>query len=218
MSRRKKLIFSFIILFVGLIILCSEYFNSKKITVYDYMNELYYQVDTSVKTEVSEEKIETEEIVEENNEEIEANTSYKFNNIDNNSLYIGYLSIPEINFKKGFTEKSSKYNTVSKNIQILSSSDYPDKENGNVIFAAHSGNSSVSYFNKLYLLNNGSIVYVEYNNVVYTYKIVNIYTVSKTGQVEIKRNKNASSITLITCTKNDNTTQTVYVGELVSKE
>lgn len=211
MSKDKKIIISIIIVIIGLIILCSEYFNSKKIAVYDYMNELYY----------TKENIETEEIIEENNKEEDSeenNTSYKFDIKEDESIYIGYLSIPDINLKKGFTKKESKYNTISKNIQILSASDYPDKENGNVIFAAHSGNSSVSYFNKLYLLNIDALVYVTYNNVTYTYKITDIYTVKKSGEIEIKSNKNKSNITLITCTKNDNTTQTVYLGELISKE
>lgn len=211
MSKDKKIIISIIIVIIGLIILCSEYFNSKKIAVYDYMNELYY----------TKENIETEEIIEENNKEEDSeenNTSYKFNIKEDESIYIGYLSIPDIDLKKGFTKKESKYNTISKNIQILSASDYPDKENGNVIFAAHSGNSSVSYFNKLYLLNIDALVYVTYNNVTYTYKITDIYTVKKSGEIEIKSNKNKSNITLITCTKNDNTTQTVYLGELISKE
>lgn len=211
MSKDKKIIISIIIVIIGLIILCSEYFNSKKIAVYDYMNELYY----------TKENIETEEIIEENNKEEDSeenNTSYKFDIKEDESIYIGYLSIPDIDLKKGFTKKESKYNTISKNIQILSASDYPDKENGNVIFAAHSGNSSVSYFNKLYLLNIDALVYVIYNNVTYTYKITDIYTVKKSGEIEIKSNKNKSNITLITCTKNDNTTQTVYLGELINKE
>ncbi len=211
MSKNKKIVISIIIVIIGLIILCSEYFNSKKIAVYDYMNELYY----------TKENIEAEEIIEENNKEEDSeenNTSYKFDIKEDESIYIGYLSIPDINLKKGFTKKESKYNTISKNIQILSASDYPDKENGNVIFAAHSGNSSVSYFNKLYLLNKDALVYVTYNNVTYTYKIMDIYTVKKSGEIEIKSNKNKSNITLITCTKNDNTTQTVYLGELISKE
>ena len=180
------------------------------------MNELYYDETNLVDLD----NLEVEELdnIEENNEREEVNTSYNFSNNQNKNIYIGYLIIPDINLKKGFTTKESKYNTISKNIQILSSSDYPDKENGNVIFAAHSGNSSVSYFNKLYLLNKGAYVYIEYNNVNYTYQITNIYAVEKTGQVEVIRNKNKSSITLITCTKDDNSTQTVYVGELVSKE
>ena len=97
MSKDKKIIISIIIVIIGLIILCSEYFNSKKIAVYDYMNELYY----------TKENIETEEIIEENNKEEDSeenNTSYKFNIKEDDCIYIGYLSIPDINLKKGFTK------------------------------------------------------------------------------------------------------------------
>ncbi len=212
MSKRLKIIISIIIILIGNIILASEYLNSKKIAVYDYMNEIYYNVTDAKPEEVNKD-------IKENNEEKDSEeTSYKFDIKEEESMYIGYLSIPEINLKKGFTKKDSKYNTISKNIQILSASDYPDKENGNVIFAAHSGNSSVSYFNKLYLLNKDSLIYITYNNVNYTYKITDIYTVEKNGTVEVKSNKDKSNITLITCTKNDNTTQTIYIGELINKE
>jgi len=215
MSKNTKIIFSFIILFIGLFIFASEYFNSKKIAVYDYMNELYYNEEVIV--------ADIDEIIEETNEEKENNkeeskdTSYK-EYVENKSIYIGYLSIPDINLKKGFTEKTSIYNTVSKNIEILDSSDYPDKENGNVIFAAHSGNSSVSYFNKLHLVNIGAYVYIDYKDVTYTYEIKDIYEVEKTGKAEIKRRKGVSTITLITCTKNNNSTQTIYIGELINKD
>ena len=219
MSRNQKIIFSFIILFIGVFIFASEYFNSKKIEAYDYINEVYYSEVVSIDSEVEE----VDEIVnvEENNEEEsveDTSNNYEFTNIDSDMVYVGYLSIPNINLKKGFTEKTSKYNTVSRNIQILSASDYPDKDKGNVIIAAHSGNSSVSYFNKLYLLNKGDLAYIDYNNVKYTYKIVEIYTIPKTGKAEIKRNKNVSTLTLITCTKDDKTTQTIYVSELISQE
>lgn len=195
-------------------IFASEYFNSKKIAVYDYMNELYYNQEIEVADieEITRDDIIEEEIIENNEEESRKDTSY----VDNKSIYIGYLSIPDINLKKGFTNKESKQNTVSKNIEILSASDYPDKENGNVILAAHSGNSSVSYFNKLHLIDKGAKVYVEYNNITYTYQIVNIYEVEKTGKAEITRRKGVSGITLITCTKNKDT-QTIYIGELINK-
>jgi len=217
MSKNQKIIFSFIILFVGILIFASEYFKSKKIQVYDYINELYYSEIVSIDEEVEEV---TETIVEEENNEEESveDTRYEFTNTESDMVYVGYLSIPNINLKKGFTEKTSKYNTVSRNVQILNASDYPDKEYGNVILAAHSGNSSVSYFNKLYLLNKGDLAYIDYNNIKYTYKIVEIYTVPKTGKAEVKRNKNASTLTLITCTKDDKTTQTIYILELIGKE
>ena len=77
---------------------------------------------------------------------------------------------------------------------------------------------SSSIESKLYLLNKGDLAYIDYNNVKYTYKIVEIYTIPKTGKAEIKRNKNVSTLTLITCTKDDKTTQTIYVSELISQE
>ncbi len=214
MSRKLKIIISILIVIIGLIVLTNEYFISKKISVYDYMNELYYNIDTADTLEVNTEENDSENKNIENSEK----TSYRFDENKDSSIYIGYLSIPEINLKKGFTKKESKYNTISRNVEILSASDYPDKENGNVIFAAHSGNSSVSYFNKLYLLDKGALIYITYNNIKYTYKITDIYTVKKSGSIEIKSNKNNSNITLITCTRDDNDTQTVYLGELIEKE
>lgn len=215
MSKNLKIIISFIILFVGLFIFSSEYFKSKKMQVYDYMNELYYNQEI---VELDEELETTTEEIEENNEGENNDSDYNFNNQDDSSIYIGYLTVPSINLKRGFTTIDSKYNNVNKNIQILSGSNYPDKENGNVIFASHSGNSSVSYFKNLYKLNIGELAYIEYGNVNYTYQLVNIYKVVKNGKVEIKRNKNKSILTLITCTKNDNSTQTVYIFELINKE
>lgn len=214
MSRNQKIIFSFIILFIGIFIFASEYFKSKKIEVYDYMNELYY----NKVVEIDEEVDEIEDNEENNQDDGVEDTRYKFDNSLSDMVYIGYLRIPNINFKKGFTEKNSKYNNVNRNIQILSSSDYPDKENGNVIIAGHSGNSSVSYFNKLYLLNIGDLAYIDYNNVTYTYKIINIYNIEKTGKAEIKTLKDKSTLTLITCTKDNKTSQTIYTLELISKE
>lgn len=214
MSRKLKIIISILIVIIGLIVLTNEYFISKKISVYDYMNELYYNIDNADTLEVNTEENDSGNKNIENSEK----TSYRFDENKDSSIYIGYLSIPEINLKKGFTKKESKYNTISRNIEILPASDYPDEENGNVIFAAHSGNSSVSYFNKLYLLDKGALVYITYNDNKYTYKITDIYTVKKSGSIEIKSNKNKSNITLITCTRDDNDTQTVYLGELIEKE
>ena len=224
MSRNIKIIFSFIILIIGLLIFCSEYFNSKKIQVYDYINELYYSelvtLDEEVMEQVSNIEINIDEDTSTENieEEIE-DTSNKEQEPTIKIVYAGYLTIPKINLKKGFTEKESKYNTVNRNIQILSSSDYPDKELGNVIIAGHSGNSSVAFFNKLYLLNIGDFAYIEYKGVKYTYKITNIYHVDRNGKIEVRRNKNVSTLTLITCSRTDNKkTQAVYISELINKE
>lgn len=130
--------------------------------------------------------------------------------------YIGMLEIPKISFTRGFYSKESSLNNLKVAIKILESSDYPDVEKGNVILAGHSGNYSNSYFANLYQLNEGDVVYVTYQGKRYTYEIVNIYLVEKVGTVSIYRNKNKSTLTLITCTKDDDDHQTVYIAELVS--
>lgn len=132
--------------------------------------------------------------------------------------YFGYIEIPKINLKQGLVKEDYKYNNVDITIQTITPSNYPDVEGGNLILASHSGTSSISYFKNLYKLNNDDIIYIYYNKVKYTYKIVNIYTEPKSGQVNIYRDKNETTLTLITCTKNDDTTQTVYICKQISKE
>ena len=56
-----------------------------------------------------------------------------------------------------------------------------------------------------------------YEDYIYYYKIVDIYDVPKTGSLKIKRNHEKTVMTLITCTKNSKTLQTVYILELFSK-
>ncbi len=132
--------------------------------------------------------------------------------------YIGYLEIPKINLKQGLVSVDSKYNNVDLNIQTIRPSNYPNVDKGNLILASHSGSSSISYFKHLYKLVKGDLVKVDYNGYRYTYQIVNIYTTPKNGQVPIYRDTNITTITLITCTRNDETTQTVYIGQLKNKE
>ena len=131
--------------------------------------------------------------------------------------YIGYLEIPKINLKQGLVSKNSYYNNVNYNIQIMSQSDYPDKNLGNVILAGHSGNGIIAYFKNLYKLKLGDEAKITYKNYVYTYKIVNIYNVQKNGRVLVDRDVHKTCLTLITCTYNSKTEQTVYILELVSK-
>ena len=107
--------------------------------------------------------------------------------------YIGYLTIPKINLNKGFVDKRKK---------------------GNFIIAGHSGTGWKAFFNELYRLNIGDEAYVTYKGKKYTYKITNIYKQPKTGKIAIYRNYDKTTLTLITCTNNDDTTQTVYIAEL----
>ena len=138
-------------------------------------------------------------------------------NTDNDlEHYIGYLEIPKIGFNRGFYNIASPNNTVESNIQVINGSKMPNKKNGNLIIAGHSGTGWKAFFNDLYQLNVGDQAIVTYKNRKYTYQIENISKQAKTGTLTIKRNKNKTTLTLITCTNNDSTTQTIYVASLVN--
>jgi sortase A len=128
--------------------------------------------------------------------------------------YIMILEIPKISLKRGIFSIGLLSNTVSKNVQLIEGTDMPDKDNGNVILASHRGNSRVSYFNKLDTLSIGDKIYLYYNGTKYEYELNNSYVIDKTGTAEINRDYNKSTITLITCKKNTNDKQVVYIGYL----
>ena len=161
----------------------------------------------------------TPKVIDENSKE--ENTIIENQNQNENKEtinYYAYLEIPKINLKQGLVPMDSKENNVDINIQTIYPSNYPDVINGNLILAAHSGTSNIAYFKNLYKLKKEDKIYIIYNGEKYTYNIVNIYTSPKNGKVSIYRNADKTVITLITCTKNDDTTQTVYIGELIGKE
>ena len=127
--------------------------------------------------------------------------------------YIGFLDIPAIKLSKGFLDRNSKYNNVDRNILVLKESDYPDVEKGNLIIAGHSGTGPKAFFKYLYKLKIGDIAKVTYKGYIYTYKIVNIEQQPKTGTITINRNYEKRTLTLITCTFENDTAQTIYLLE-----
>lgn len=133
----------------------------------------------------------------------------------NYDKYLGVLEIPKIGLKRGFHGTDSKYNDIQYNVTLVKGSTMPDVPNGNLILIAHSGIGYNGYFNYLYRLDIGNSAYVTYKGNKYQYKLVNVYSVPKTGSVTITRNFDRTTLTLITCTNNDSTSQTVYILELV---
>ena len=127
--------------------------------------------------------------------------------------YIAVLKIPKINLEKGLVEKSSKYNNINYGVQILKESDSPDVINGNVILAAHSGTANISYFRNLDKLELGDDAIIYYQGNTYNYKVVKKYDADKTGKINIKRDRNTSTLTLITCRHNTDK-QIVIILEL----
>ena len=134
-----------------------------------------------------------------------------------NYNYIGVLEIPKINIKRGFLNIKDKGNNVNKNLQVIKGSDMPNVKNGNLIIAAHSGNSYISYFKNLHKLSNDDVAYVYFNNIKYTYKVAGKYDVEKTGKVVIHRDNKKNTLTLITCSQTDKSKQIVYILELESE-
>ena len=148
------------------------------------------------------------------NEEIKNEGAIKIEKVKNvrSDDYLGIIEIPKINLQKRLYDINSYQNDVNKNIEILDSSDMPNVLGGNLILAAHNGNTSVGYFRNLHKLKLGDEVNISYNDVNYTYEITKIYDVLRTGKVNIKRDKSKTTITLITCLGSDR--QLVVIGYL----
>lgn len=194
---------SAIIITLGGFFLLYNFISEERLEAYDYMNEKLssdevqiYDVKTNEVT--SEPEIETPTVT----TDIES--------------YIGYLEIPKISFKRGFYNIDSNLNNVESNIQVIKGSDMPDITNGNLIIAGHSGTGWKAFFRNLYKLEIGDTAIVTYNSLTYTYKITNIYKQKNTGKIAIKRNYDKNTLTLVTCTKDDDSTQTIYIAELVN--
>lgn len=201
-NKRKSqlIIFGSFLIIIGNIMIISKFLYN------------YFQIQTEkdlIDKFYDEEKIK-KKVVEE--ESISNNEQKK--NVTTDNEYIGILKIPKIGLEKGLVSKNSYYNNVNRNIFILNESDMPDKKNGNVILAGHSGNSRISFFKNLYKLGINDYVSIFYNGNEYKYKVVNLYEIEKTGKANIVRNVEKSTLTLITCKQNTNK-QIVYICELI---
>lgn len=159
--------------------------------------------------EVSEEEVVDNTVVE------QPTTNSEKNEVINYDKYYGVLEIPRISLKRGFYNLDSKYNNIEYNVAMVEGSTMPDVINGNLILMAHSGTAYIAYFEYLYMLSIGDYAYVTYNGVKYKYRFVNSYQVEKNGNVEIIRNYDKTTLTLITCTNDNDSSQTVYIAELV---
>lgn len=224
-NTRTKLTIGVTLVVFGLSLICNNYLQSKKNQAYE---SIIFEL-SNMPTEINPHEIDIEKEEENLDDEFNQNIISDQELSDtviveeqeiyiNDNNYIGRLEIPTINLVKGFVSKDSSANNVNKNIAIMTPSDYPDVENGNFILAGHNGNGWNSYFKNLYKLNVDDQAYVYYNGVKYTYKITKIYQQPKTGTVKIYRDLNKTTMTLITCTKSDKTSQTILILELQSKE
>ena len=213
-SPNLNAIIGALVIMIGVFFLSYNYIQTMKIATYDNMADLLYIEE--------DENIEPSASIEITNEEEKKNPepTPEIPSITEQvaEKYIGYLLIPKINLKKGFFAKESSQNNVEKTIYIVNGSSYPDVENGNFILAGHSGTGWKAFFNDLYKLEKGDSITVNYNNKNYHYNITKIYKQQKTGTIAIYRNYDKTTLTLVTCTNNDDSTQTIYISELTSVE
>ena len=217
MKNRIKVAIGLLLIILGINLLLSNYIREKRELVFSNMNMELSIPELEITKELEEKEEKTEENKEEKKEEI-SNEEPKQQEEQYYEKYIGILDIPKIGFSKGFYKKESSLNNVKFNLKILNESAYPDETRGNVIIIGHSGNYSNSYFGNLYQLELNDTAIITYEGKKYTYRIANIYTDTKNGVITIYRDKTKNTLTLITCTKDDETTQTVYILNLINIE
>jgi len=196
-TNRIIVTIAFALIILGFCILFYDYISGKIDKVYEDFN-----VDAFTEVEIEEEP-----------QEVVQSETVKEITETPKEEYLGLLEIDKIGLSRGFYSKESELNNVNRNITILKESDYPDKKNGNVILVAHSGSSYLGYFKNLYKLQKGDVAKITYKDKTYNYKITDIYYENKDGDVAIYRNTDKQTLTLITCTKDDDTKQTIYILE-----
>lgn len=212
-NYKMTIILGVILITFGITLLSNNYIKTKREEIFNDMNLLL--LDSNI------DEVNEEDNKEDSNKEVDSvledtsNDNNTNNTTNDYEPYLAVLKIPKIDLERGFYDKTSSLNNVDYNILFHSNSSYPNELNGNVILASHSGSSSISYFKNLYKLELNDEAYINYKNTTYTYKVVNIYKEEKDGTVAIYRNKEKSTLTLITCTKNDNTKQTIYILERI---
>lgn len=188
-KRKNKswlIIIGSLIFLSGVGLITYDYLSNSKIDKKETeLLEEFYEIEEEI------ESIEEPQLVEEVKEQIKVN-------------YIAVLKIPKIGLERGLVDPNNYLNNVNYNLEWLDGSSMPDEENGNVIIAGHSGSARISYFRKLDRLEIGDEASIIYNGKTYNYKVVDIYDIEKTGKAEIVKEKNTTTLTLITCRHNTN--------------
>lgn len=208
-KKSQILLFGSLLIFIGIIalswnhvmVLKDEIYSDMLLSFSDNTNEVI-EYDAPVSNEV----------VSMDKKKKKKKNTYEYKPIDY-SQYLGVLRIPKISLKRGFFNTNNRYNNIQYNVTLLKGSNMPNVKYGNLVLIAHSGTAWISYFANLYKLKVGDKAYIDYKGHTYKYTIKKIYTVPKKGYVSIIRNYKKTTLTLITCTKDSDTKQTVYICE-----
>lgn len=120
--------------------------------------------------------------------------------------------------KKGLVDPDSYSNNVNMNIQILKPYAMPNIKGSNLILASHSGSSRVAFFDDLNLLTKDDNIFIYYNNVRYSYKVIKKYEKKKDGTLIVSKKPKDTILTLTTCSKNSRDKQLIVVSVLSKSE
>ena len=211
-KKSQILLFGSLLIFFGIVFISHDHLIRLKDEVFNDMKIAMFNDSNGPVTNDVVDMSETD-TMNITNDQVQQEVNYT--NTINYEQYLGVLTIPKIGLKRGFFGLDSRYNDIKYNVTLIEGSNMPDVKYGNLMLMAHSGTAYISFFAYLYRLKLGDDVYVKYQNKDYHYKIVDIYNVEKTGKVEILRDYSKTSLTMITCTKDDDFHQTVYIAELI---
>lgn len=128
---------------------------------------------------------------------VNINNDVKISKVEDNE-YLGYIEIPIINLRKNLFKINSKKNNIEYNVEILKGSIFPNEDNSIIFLAAHSGTGDNAFFNDLKLLNQGDIILLSYNSIIYKYIVTTKMEVTKNGYITGNRTNN-DEIILTTC-------------------
>lgn len=134
--------------------------------------------------------------------------------IPTNSDIIGNIMIDKINLKKPLYKIESSHNQVDENVTILKESILPDQEESILFIAAHSGDSSISYFERLDELTPNDLIKIHYQNKDYFYQITSIWEEDKNGYIHVNKMKE-KQLVLTTCSPKHEGKQLVISSILV---
>ena len=157
LNNRKKTTIGILSIVLGISFLTFNYFDKKIDYAYTYMNN---QVFAYNETKQQEEPKPEPKKKDEEEVEIVQEDNIDPNPYDSDYNYIGTLEVPKIGLKKGFVDINSTDNNVDQNIAIMQGSSYPNVSRGNLIIAGHSGTAWNSFFNDLYQVEKGDVIYV----------------------------------------------------------
>jgi len=111
---------------------------------------------------------------------------------------IGTLIIDKINLTETLYDIKSSKNNIEEHVSILKESTFPNKQNSTLILAAHSGPTSISFFNDLNQLEIEDEIKVIYQNKTYIYLVKEIWREKKNGYIHINK-ENKRQLVLTTC-------------------